>query len=70
MAAEAARMRMHVGIDDAVVPRAEQRHDIGGDTYHGGIVLADLCAVHPARLTAELLDRYLGAGAAERRAPR
>ncbi len=63
-------MRKPLGIDDAMVPRAEQRHEIGGDTYHRGIVLADLCAVHPARLTAELLDRVLGVGAAERRPPR
>ncbi len=63
MAAESELFRKHLGIDDAMVPRAEQHHEVGTDAYHGGIVLGDVCAVDPARLTAELLARALGAGA-------
>jgi glycine/D-amino acid oxidase-like deaminating enzyme len=63
MAAESELFRKHLGIDDEMVPRAEQHREIGTEAYHGGIVLKDVCAVHPARLAAELLDRALGAGA-------
>ncbi len=63
MAREVERLRRHVGGENEVVPRAEQHGEIGTEAYHGGVVLKDICAVHPARYLAGLLDRVRAAGA-------
>ncbi|HUF55051.1 MAG TPA: FAD-binding oxidoreductase [Thermohalobaculum sp.] len=47
-----------------LVPRAEQRREIGTDAYHGGVVYPRHAALHPGRYHAGLLDRVLEAGAA------
>ncbi len=46
-----------------MVPRAEQRTEIGSDAYFGGAIYAHHASVDPARLHQGLLDRVLAAGA-------
>lgn len=46
-----------------VVPRTEQRDEIGSDLYHGGVVYAGHASVNPARYHQGLLERVLAAGA-------
>ncbi len=46
-----------------VVPRAEQRDEIGSDLYHGGVVYAGHASVNPARYHQGLLERVIAAGA-------
>ena len=47
-----------------IVPRAEQRRELGTDVYHGGVVLTAHASVDPARYHAGLLARVQEAGAA------
>jgi glycine/D-amino acid oxidase-like deaminating enzyme len=47
-----------------VVPRAEQRRELGTDAYHGGVVLTAHASVDPARYHAGLLACVQAAGAA------
>ena len=46
-----------------MVPRAEQRRELGSDAYWGGAVYAQHCSVHPARYHQGLLERAVAAGA-------
>lgn len=46
-----------------VVPRAEQRRELGTDAYFGGVVYERHASVDPARLHQGLLTRVLAAGA-------
>ena len=46
-----------------IVPRAEQRRELGTDVYHGGVVLTAHASVDPARYHAGLLMRAQEAGA-------
>jgi glycine/D-amino acid oxidase-like deaminating enzyme len=46
-----------------VVPRAEQRGELGTDAYWGGVVYLRHCAIDPARYHQGLLDRATAAGA-------
>lgn len=46
-----------------MVPRGEQRREIGSDAYHGGAVFPAHAALHPAKYHAGLLARALEAGA-------
>lgn len=46
-----------------IVPRAEQRRELGTDTYFGGVVFTRHAAIDPARYHQGLLDRVLQAGA-------
>ncbi len=50
-------------VDVQVVPRAEQRSEIGSDAYYGGVVYTRHASIDPARYHQGLLDRVLGAGA-------
>ena len=50
-------------IEAHMVPRAEQRSELGTDAYWGGAVYAQHCSVHPARYHQGLLERALAAGA-------
>jgi glycine/D-amino acid oxidase-like deaminating enzyme len=45
-----------------MVPREQQRGEIGSDHYHGGVVYPRHAALQPARFHAGLLDRVLKAG--------
>lgn len=55
-------------VDAFMVPRAQQRAELGSDAYWGGVVYTRHCSVHPARYHQGLLERVLLAGA--RLAPR
>lgn len=46
-----------------VVPRSEQRSELGSDVYWGGVVYESHCSVSPARYHQGLLERVLAAGA-------
>ena len=46
-----------------VVPRANQREELGSDIYWGGVVYSGHCSVHPARYHQGLLERAQAAGA-------
>jgi glycine/D-amino acid oxidase-like deaminating enzyme len=50
-------------VDAFMVPRSEQRRELGTDLYWGGAVYTQHCAVHPARYHQGLLERVLSAGA-------
>lgn len=47
----------------SIVPREQQRSEIGTAFYHGGVVYPHHAALHPAKFHAGLLDRVIGAGA-------
>lgn len=49
--------------DAYVVPRAEQRHAIGTDGYHGGAIFPRHASLDPGRYHQGLLDRARAAGA-------
>ncbi|PZR84868.1 MAG: FAD-dependent oxidoreductase [Stutzerimonas stutzeri] len=46
-----------------VVPRSEQRSEIGSDLYHGGVVYQSHASIDPARYHQGLLARAVAAGA-------
>ena len=46
-----------------VVPREQQRSEIGTDFYHGGVVYPHHASLHPGKFHAGLLDRVQKAGA-------
>ncbi|MCH7837657.1 MAG: FAD-dependent oxidoreductase [Chloroflexi bacterium] len=46
-----------------MVPRAEQRSELGTDAYHGGVVYPRHAALHPAKYQNGLLARVIEAGA-------
>ena len=50
-------------VEAHVVPRAEQRRELGTDVYFGGIVYARHASVDPAKLHQGMLERALDAGA-------
>ena len=50
-------------VEVQVVPRAEQRAELGSDAYWGGVVYRQHASVDPARYHQGLLDRVLAAGA-------
>ena len=50
-------------VEAHVVPRAEQRTELGTDAYFGGVVYEGHCSVSPARYHQGLLERVLAAGA-------
>lgn len=45
-----------------IVPRAEQRNELGTDAYYGGVVYTRHAAVDPARLHQGMLERAIGSG--------
>ena len=46
-----------------LVPRGEQRNELGTDAYHGGVVFPKHASLDPGRYHQGLLDRVLAAGA-------
>lgn len=50
-------------IEAHMVPRDEQRRELGSDVYFGGVVYSRHVSVDPARLHQGMLDRVLEAGA-------
>jgi glycine/D-amino acid oxidase-like deaminating enzyme len=62
MGREADQLRDEVGLDVAVVPRAEQGREIATEAYHGGLLFPTHGAVHPALLHTGLLAVVRAAG--------
>jgi glycine/D-amino acid oxidase-like deaminating enzyme len=52
-----------LNIQAHVMPRAEQRREIGSDAYHGGLVYPTHSALHPAKYHQALLGLVRSAGA-------
>lgn len=57
------RLQTVVPIRWEMIPRDRQRAEIGTDFYHGGLLLPDHAALHPAKYHAGLLKAALRAGA-------
>ncbi|MCC7274924.1 MAG: FAD-binding oxidoreductase [Alphaproteobacteria bacterium] len=57
-------LRRHTQVDATTLPRAQQRREIGSDLYHGGMVVTDYGAVHPAKYNQALRGAARRAGAA------
>ncbi len=55
-------LRRDEGIESFVVPRSEQRSELGTDAYHGGVVFTKHCALHPAKYHRGLMERAIAAG--------
>ena len=51
-------------VEAHMVPRAEQRQELGSEFYHGGMVLTRHASLDPGRYHQGLLDRALRSGAA------
>ncbi|WGF87402.1 NAD(P)/FAD-dependent oxidoreductase [Marinivivus vitaminiproducens] len=51
------------GVTTRMVPKAEQRGEIGSDVYHGGMVVEDYCGLHPAKYNKAFRDAARQAGA-------
>lgn len=50
-------------VEAHLVPRAEQRQELGTDAYFGGAVFTRHASVHPAKFHQGILERALAAGA-------
>ena len=50
-------------VEAYMVPRAEQRNEIGSDAYHGGVVYPQHASLHPGLYYLGLLAKAQGAGA-------
>lgn len=59
----AAYLRDSYGYDVHMVPRAEQRAEIGSDFYYGGYVIEQVSGMHPAKLHREVRALAEAAGA-------
>lgn len=60
---DAEKMQRQEGIESFAVPRAEQRSELGSDSYFGGIVFPRHSAVHPAKMHREMLRLAMESGA-------
>lgn len=61
LAAKLARQPKGLEVEAHVVPRTEQRSELGSDAYWGGAVYTQHCSVHPAHYHQGLLARALAA---------
>ncbi len=51
-----------IQIDAEIIPRSEQRREIGSDFYHGGMTVGRAGKLHPALFHKGLLDTCHRAG--------
>ncbi len=63
LAREATHRPKGLEVEAHVVPRAEQRREVGTDRYHGGVVYPAHASLHPGKFHQGLLDRAQEAGA-------
>ena len=63
LARDAETLRAQEGIECFTVPRAEQKRELGTDTYYGGLVYPNHCSLHPAKYHRGLLRLASDAGA-------
>lgn len=64
MARELEFLKKETGFEGEMVPRAEQRQEVGSDLYYGGRVAFMNAGLHPALYHQGLLERVLSVGAA------
>jgi glycine/D-amino acid oxidase-like deaminating enzyme len=62
LASQLAAQPKGLEIEAHLVPRAEQRGELGTDAYFGGVVYGRHASVNPARFHQGMLDRVLAAG--------
>jgi glycine/D-amino acid oxidase-like deaminating enzyme len=62
LARKLAKQPKGLEVEAHMVPRAEQRSELGTDAYHGGAVYAQHAALDPARYHQGLLQRAIDAG--------
>ena len=55
-------LNQHIGLDASVIPREQQRCEIGSDFYHGGMVIERAGKLHPSLFHKGLLDTCSRAG--------
>lgn len=60
---DAEKLQSQEGIESFAVPRADQKKELGTDTYHGGVVFPKHCSLHPAKYHRGLLRLADEAGA-------
>ncbi|SLN66406.1 Gamma-glutamylputrescine oxidoreductase [Roseovarius litorisediminis] len=63
LARDSDTLRKNEGIESFVVPRADQRTELGSDGYHGGVVFTRHASLDPAKYHRGLLQTALDAGA-------
>ena len=63
LARDAEAMRKHLGTEVEMVPKGEQRREVGSDAYHGGQLMLRDGGLQPALFHRGLLDRAVAAGA-------
>lgn len=63
LAAYAANQPKGLEVEAHVIPRAEQRRELGTDAYYGGVLYARHASVDPGRFHQGILDRVMAAGA-------
>ena len=63
MARDMEDLRRFAGVEFSMVPKSEQRSEIGCDRFHGGALLPQDASIHSGRYHAGLLARARAAGA-------
>ena len=63
LAGDAEKLTKFENIPTEIVPKAEQRRELGTDMYYGGVVFPRHASVHPAKYHHGLLSRVIEAGA-------
>ena len=63
LARDAEKLTRFENIPTEIVPKAEQRRELGTDMYYGGVVFPRHASVHPAKYHHGLLSRVTEAGA-------
>ncbi|WP_425406676.1 NAD(P)/FAD-dependent oxidoreductase [Hwanghaeella sp.] len=63
LARSAEQVKKDEGIDSIIVPRSEQRRELGTDSYFGGVVYTRHASVHPAKYHRGMLGKVAEAGA-------
>jgi glycine/D-amino acid oxidase-like deaminating enzyme len=63
LAADLPVYKKEVGIDADMIPRSEQRNELGTDAYFGGQLVHNNASLHPGLFHKGMLDRALAAGA-------
>ncbi len=62
MARDMEDLRRYADVESEMIPRAEQRKEIGTDLFYGGSLLPQDASLHPGRYHAGLLARVRDAG--------
>tara|TARA_Y100000991_G_scaffold47610_1_gene33974 strand:- start:339 stop:1346 length:1008 start_codon:yes stop_codon:yes gene_type:complete len=63
LARDAEKLTKFENIPTEIVPKAEQRRELGTDMYYGGVVFTRHASLHPAKYHHGLLSRVIEAGA-------